>query len=98
MHERWVKQLLNHLPKKHWNPVFHTLATNWVKKLLKKGDFIKKELAGKFKRLAFTLSKPSTPSIRPREETIDMTINRLTSGSGIKRRRKIVKPNHINGF
>lgn len=55
----------------------------------KKGDFIMKKLAGKFNRPS-TLSKPSTPSIRPREETIDMTINPLISGSGIKRRRKIV--------
>lgn len=55
----------------------------------KGGDFIMKKLAGKFNRPS-TLSKPSTPSIRPPEESIDMTINRFISGSGLKRRRKIV--------
>ena len=29
-----------HLPKEHCNPVFHMLAINWVKKVLKSGDLI----------------------------------------------------------
>ena len=47
----------------------------------KSGDFIMKKLAGKFNR-------PSKPSIRTQQESTKMILNRLISGSGI--RRKIV--------
>ena len=68
------------------------LVINLVKKLQKKsGDLIMKKLAGKF-------NKPSTPSIRPQEESTDMILNRLISESGIKRRRKIVQPINIMAF
>lgn len=57
----------------------------------KGGDFIMKKLAGKFNRPSVG-TKPSTPrSVRRKQESTDMAINRLISGSGIKRmRRKIV--------
>ena len=50
----------------------------------KSGDFIMKKVAGKFNRTSISTS------VRPQEESRDMTINRLISGSGIKRRRKMV--------
>ena len=62
----------------------------------KSGDLIMKKLAGKFNKPS-TLPKPSTSrSVRPREESTDMILNRLISGSGIKIRRKIVQPININ--
>ena len=52
----------------------------------KSGDFITKKLASQFNK-----SKPqSMGTTRPQEGSTDMAINRLISGSGIKRRRKIV--------
>ena len=76
----------NHLLKKHCNSVRISHAGDRLseKAAEKSGDLIMKKLAGK-------LNKPSTPStctptsVRPREESTDMI-----SGSGIKRRRKIV--------
>ena len=54
----------------------------------KSSDLIMKKLADKFKKPS-TPSIPSTPtSVRPQEESTDMILNRLISGSGIKRRRK----------
>lgn len=50
----------------------------------KSGDFVIKKLAGKFNR-------PSKLSIRPQQESTDVVLNRLISGSGMKRMRsKIV--------
>ena len=55
----------------------------------KRGDFIMIKLASKFNRPS-TGTKP-TPSIKPQQESTDMTINSFISGSGIKRmRHKIV--------
>ena len=49
-----------------------------------------KNLAGKFNKPS-TPSKPSKPiPVRPREESTDMILNLLISGSGTKKRRKIV--------
>ena len=53
------------------------------------GDFIMKKRAGKFNTPSMG-TKP-THSIRQQEESTDMAINRLISGTGIKRMRgKIV--------
>ena len=70
--------------------IFHA-GDKLGKKAAEKGsDFIMKKLASKLNRPS-TLSKPSTPSIKPQQESTDVTINRLISGSGIKRmRRKII--------
>ena len=54
----------------------------------KSGDLIMKKLASQI-----TKSKPQPIGItmtRPQEESTDMILNRLISGSGIKRRQKIV--------
>ena len=57
-----------------------------------------KKLAGKFNRPS-TPSKPSIPtSVKPREESPDIILNRLISGSGIKRKRKIGYPINIMAF
>ena len=59
----------------------------------KSGDFIMKKLAGKFNRPSMRTKPSTTTSVRPvkQEESTDMAINCLISGSGIKRmRRKIV--------
>ena len=51
----------------------------------KSGDIIRQRLASKF--------KTTTPSLQkqvPKQESTDVLINRLISGSGIKRRRKIM--------
>ena len=56
----------------------------------KSGDFVMKKRARKFNKPSMG-TKPFTPSIAPREESTDMAINRLISGSEIKRMtRKIV--------
>lgn len=56
----------------------------------KSGDLIMKKLAGKFNRPSTPSIPSASTSVRSQEEPIDMILNRLISGSGIKIRRKIV--------
>lgn len=86
MHQR----LSNHLLKKALESgISHTGDKLGKKAAEKSGDFIKKKLAGKFNRPSIG-TKP-TPSIRPQQESTDVILNRLISGSKIKRMgRKIV--------
>ena len=57
------------------------------KKSEKSGDLIMKKLRNM--RIGNTRQKALAPPIQQQEESTDMLINRLISGSGIKRRSKV---------